>query len=71
VIERRKLLQPDQSFAEFLAELYAARFTGKLEIDVFNGVPRAVALPGPKVTFAAPVKQKVDKRDKLADAVTV
>ncbi len=65
-------MNAEKSFGEFLDELYASRFTGTITLDVFNGVPRAVALPGPKVAFARPVKRKeFDKRTEVADAVSV
>lgn len=61
-----------KSFADFLAELYDSRFTGKIELDVLNGVPRAVRLPGPKVEFASPVSsKKVDKREQFVETVGV
>ena len=60
------------TFADFLTELYETRYTGQLVLDVFNGVPRSVRPPGPKVTFAPPVsREKVDKRREVVDALTV
>jgi len=62
----------EMTFVAWLQAIYAQRYTGKLTIDFFNGVPRGWEKPGPHQLFAeSPRSQKVDKRDKARDALTV
>jgi len=61
-----------QTFVEWLQGIYAQRYTGKLTIDFFNGIPRGWERPGPHELFANPAEsQKIDKREKTRDALTV
>lgn len=61
-----------QTFVEWVQSIYAQRYTGKITIDFFNGVPRAWERSGPRELFAEPPgTQKVDKRENPRDALTV
>lgn len=56
------------TFAEWISDIYTKRFTGKIEIDFLNGVPRSWSPPGKSVPFET---VPVDKPTKVVDALFV
>jgi hypothetical protein len=57
-----------KTFPQVLEDLFRTRYTGTITLHFFNGMPRKVELPAPVIEL---VREPIDKRDKVAEAVSV